>query len=134
MKTHALELLSIALFAAACASPDVSPPGQQFFPTRKPMPLIEGPTVPPPENDIPEWQRIEWFERQNPPPPPVERVERVYVHEPVEHVHERPAWDGWYLPISLSLGYFSGWGGHHHDHHDHGGWGWGVALNSVWWH
>jgi hypothetical protein len=101
------------------------------------MSLIESPSVAPPQNDIPESQRRAWIEAQRPaPPPPPPRVERVYVSEPVHYVHDHRGWDDWYLPISLSLGYWSGWGGGHHGHgHDHGGgWGWGVSYNSSWWH
>jgi hypothetical protein len=142
MRFHPPALLTLALGAAACSSPDVAPPSQVFFPTKKPMSLIEGPSVPPPANDIPESQRVAWFDAHRPPkPPPPPHVERVYVSEPVYHAHDHHGWDDWYLPISLSLGYWSGWGGHHghddhHDHgHDHGGsWAWGVTYNSQWWH
>ena len=104
MTHHAPLLLTAALAAAGCASVDVAQPSQRFFPTNAPMALVEGPSVPPPANDIPESNRVAWFAAHNPPPPP--RVERVVVHEtaPVHYAREHERNDDWVAPVSFVLG------------------------------
>ena len=122
----------LALAATACASREYVPaPSEAYPPPWTSMALIEGPSVAPPADDIPESQRRAWFEAQRPAPPPVTttRVERVVVRErePIRYVRERDRHDDWYLPISLSLGWWAGWG----NRHGHG-WGWGVSLHDRW--
>ncbi len=125
-----LLLVAAALGAASCASTREGPPPGEGYSATKPMDLIEGPGVAPPANDIPESRRIAWLEAQRPrvapAPQPTTRVERVYVREPARYVDEYRRWDDWYVPISLSLGW---WGGGRRGR----GWGWGIGIHDRWW-
>ena len=127
---RAAAIPTVAALLAACATADrVPPPGAAGLDYRPMTYLVETPTSRM-EHDIPESQRIKWYEAQRPPAAVAYRpvqVEREYVvrheYEPVRYVERSRAWDGWYLPFALSLGW---WGGHRHGHR---GWGWGVNYN-----
>jgi hypothetical protein len=130
-----LSVLALSLASAACASRSrVPPPGAGTFDAGPLGSLIETPASPRAANDIPESQRIKWFEDQVTQSDegyrPTEYVERerdvVYV--------DRGYWrDPWYSPVSLSLGFWggSGWG-HRRHHRGHGGFGWGLGWGSGW--
>ena len=122
-------VLTVLALAAGCAAPVMVPaPGTGYYGDSAGMALIEGPSVPPPANDIPESQRRAWFDAQRPNVEPVQ-VERVIVRErePARRVYVRDydRCNDWYLPLSLSLGW---WGSHHRGH----GWGWGLGWNNGW--
>lgn len=122
--------LTILALAGCKSSVQEVPPGFTYADRPQPMRLIEGPSVPPPANDISEQERLAWLDSYRPRSEP-ERVERVVVRDRRPARQERCAdrdWGwGWALPLTLSLGY---WSGHGHDDH---GWGWGVNWNSGWW-
>jgi hypothetical protein len=128
-------VVSIALLAGCKSSAPTALPGETFGEARAPMAILEGPTVAPPANDIPESQRRAWLDAQHPRAQRVRepvRVERVIVRErePERHSHYDDRW-AWAVPITFGLGY---WAGHGHDHHS--GWGWGVNWGwrgGYWW-
>jgi hypothetical protein len=120
--TKAATVLTLLTLAACSSTPSV-PPGFHYASYPPPMKLIEGPSVPPPANDIPESERIAWLDSHRPRSEPTRIVVRE--HEPQRH-DDGADW-GWAIPLTLSLGY---WSGHGHDDH---GWGWGVGWNSGWW-
>ena len=101
-----------------CASTtSAMPPGMRYA-SAGPMKLIEGPSVAPPANDIPESKRREWIDAQRPKVVVVRepvRVERVVVRDVRAAAWEYDNRWAWSLPIAFGLGY---WGGHHW--HDHG--------------
>jgi len=126
-------LLALGLFTASCAAVErVPPPGESWQTPRASPGLVETTAAAPTAHDISEKERRDWFDSHQPPPAPERVVERVVVREPTRYVYEprRAYHDDWYVPFSLSLGYWGGWGGHHHGR---GGWGWGFALHDRWW-
>ena len=124
-----LGLVALVTAAACTTTETVAPPGERSADRPPSMALIEGHGVAPPANDIPESQRRAWLDAQRPPVEDV-RVEREVIVErrPVRYERDYDRddrWEGWYLPVSLSLGY---WGGSH----GHRGWSWGLGWNSGW--
>lgn len=114
-----LAVLVLAAALGACASPASVPfPATESAPSS--MAIIETRAGPRPAADIPESERIAWYEANRPRPQTPPRVEQVVV------VEERPVWRdryhdphwGWWLPFSFHLGYRSGW---------RRGWGWGAG-------
>ena len=129
-----LAVLAVAASLAACRTVEKVPaPGASSADYGPMTQLVETPSSRV-ERDIPESQRIAWYEAQRPKAAPVQRpveVEREYVvrreYEPVRYVERPYVYDGWYLPFSLSLGW---WGGRHGGHRS--GWGWGLGWHSGW--
>ena len=126
-----LSPLALTALAACGSQAMVVPSGYRYADAPPPMGLIEGPSVAPPANDIPESQRRAWLDAQRPRVEPV-HVEREIVvdRRPVRYERDYDRYDrydrrdGWYLPLSLSLGY---WGGSRRRHG-----GWGLGWNSGW--
>lgn len=122
----------VPLLLAACASVSrVPPPGAVALDVAldvgRARSLIETPASPRAASDIPEAQRIEWFEAQRPGSDPVYRPTEFA--EPVEtvYVDRGGTWNDWHVPISLSLGWWGGgWGHRRH------GFGWGLGWNNGW--
>lgn len=116
---------------AACASRETVPaPGTGYAETGAMTQLLDGPRVAPPANDIPESQRVAWLESHRPKAEPVP-VERVVVREREPIWYERPRYaerDDWYLPLTLSFGWWGGRWGRHHGR----GWGWGLGWHDRW--
>jgi hypothetical protein len=135
--TRSLLVLSLgAGMLGACANVERVPAPSfatpEFGPVTKP---IETPGSRP-AHDIPESDRIKWFEAQTPrsadvPEPERPAAERVVVreYEPRYRYDWYDPWAGWYLPVSLDLGWW--WGGGHR----HRGHGWGVSghWGRGWW-
>ena len=134
MTKHIALLFAFGVLSTACASRAIAP-GESWGSARPQMALVESRSNAP-AGDIPESTRVAWFESHRPAPPPV-RIERVVVREtvraPVRYVYDAPRYercDDWRFPVSLSLGWWSGWGRHGHGH---GGWGWGLGIHDRWW-
>lgn len=126
MSTRLAPAAVLLALAACTSSSNEVPPGFSYAERPAPMKLIEGPSVPPPANDIPESDRLAWLDSYRPRSEP----ERVIVRDRGAARHERHHDDDWNwlwaLPLTFSLGY---WSGHGHDDH---GWGWGVSWNNGW--
>jgi hypothetical protein len=129
MRHDALAFFALLVATTGCAATttEFRPAVDYLASSRGTAVLCEGPTIPPPENDIPESQRTAWIEANRPAPPP--QVERVVVHEtaPVHYVREYERCNDWVAPVSfvlgLGLGYW--WGDDHHGHHHgHHGYHW----------
>ncbi len=119
-----LALSLVALAGCASSTPAV-PPGFHYAAYPPPMKLIEGPSAPPPANDISEADRIAWLDSHRPRSEPERIIIRESSPDRYEHYDDGGDW-GWAIPLTLSLGYRSGGG-------CGGGWGWGLGWNSGWW-
>jgi len=125
MKTTTPVLLVLAAALAACSSASRNVPAYLGWsgPVRPAVPLIEGPVVPPPANDISETQRREWFDAQRPAVEPI-ASERIEWRDPPRcDRNDCPSWL-WAIPLSLSFGYSSG------GHCNNGGWGVGATWGG----